>query len=223
MRPGCLALAILSVAFLLPFFYAHIMVAAMAKLGIPPGLSLWVIFGVIIGGLINLPLARLPREEEVDVDHLSMFGLDRLVPQAVRRGRYTLIAVNVGGCLIPVAIVVLQIMRLVDAGAVPLIGTAGVTLVNILVCYHFARPVKRVGITMPTFLPPLVAASGALLLVPEWAPQAAFVAGILGPVVGADLLHLKEIGRIATGVASIGGAGTFDGIVLSGVIATVLA
>jgi len=76
---------------------------------------------------------------------------------------------------------------------------------------------------MPALVPPIVAAGGALLLAPNYAPPVAFVAGVAGPVIGADLLHLKDIHRISTGVASIGGAGTFDGIVLSGVVAAFLA
>jgi uncharacterized membrane protein len=46
----------------------------------------------------------------------------------------------------------------------------------------------------------------------------------MGPLIGADLLHLKDIEESSnTGVISIGGAGTFDGIVLSGIIAAYLA
>ena len=77
--------------------------------------------------------------------------------------------------------------------------------------------------TLPTLIPPLVAALGAILLLPDFAPPVAFAAGVLGPLVGADLLHLKDIQALNTGIASIGGAGTFDGIVLSAVIATFLA
>jgi len=40
---------------------------------------------------------------------------------------------------------------------------------------------------------------------------------------GADLLHMEEIEELGSGTASIGGAGTFDGIVLSGLVATLLA
>jgi uncharacterized membrane protein len=61
-----------------------------------------------------------------------------------------------------------------------------------------------------------------LLLAPDWAPPIAFSAGVLGPLIGADLLHLDDIAEIGTGMASIGGAGTFDGIVLSGLVATLL-
>jgi len=72
-------------------------------------------------------------------------------------------------------------------------------------------------------VPAAVAAVSAFWLVPEQAPQAAFVAGVLGPLIGADLLHLRDIATLETGIASIGGAGTFDGIVLSGIVAAYLA
>jgi len=46
---------------------------------------------------------------------------------------------------------------------------------------------------------------------------------MLGPLIGADLLHLRDIKTLATGVASIGEDGTFDGILLSGIVAAYLA
>jgi uncharacterized membrane protein len=95
--------------------------------------------------------------------------------------------------------------------------------INIVVCYWTAKPVKGIGIAMPGLLPPMLATTSALLLVPDQAPPVAFVAGVLGPLIGADLLHHRDIEKIATGIASIGGAGTFDGIVLSGIVAAYLA
>jgi uncharacterized membrane protein len=68
-----------------------------------------------------------------------------------------------------------------------------------------------------------VAALLALLFAPSDAAPVAFIAGVAGPLIGADLLHLKEIEQSAVGIASIGGAGTFDGIVLSGIVAAYLA
>jgi uncharacterized membrane protein len=41
-------------------------------------------------------------------------------------------------------------------------------------------------------------------------------------VIGADLLHLKEILAKSSGVLSIGGAGVFDGIALCGLFALLL-
>jgi uncharacterized membrane protein len=46
---------------------------------------------------------------------------------------------------------------------------------------------------------------------------------VLGPLIGADLLHRRDISTITTGIAGIGGAGTFDGIILSGIVAAYLA
>jgi uncharacterized membrane protein len=76
---------------------------------------------------------------------------------------------------------------------------------------------------MPGLVLPLVSAAAAPLLAPSEAPPVAFVAGVAGSLIGADLLHLADVRRIGTGMASIGGAGTFDGIVLSGIIAAYLA
>jgi len=86
-----------------------------------------------------------------------------------------------------------------------------------------AQPIEGIGIALPGLFPPLIAALSALLFAPDHAPPVAFVAGVLGPLIGADLLHIRDISNVATGIASIGGAGTFDGIVLSGIVAAYLA
>ncbi len=221
--PGCLALFALVALFVLPFFYAEIMVSAMAKLAMPPQVAFLAVFGVILGSVVNIPLKKIERTEEFRVDQFHMYGIDRLFPGRIRHARFTVVAVNLGGCLIPLSIAIFEIFRIARTGATPLTVFALVATANIAVCYFFARPVQGVGIVMPTLLPPLIAAVGAILLLPGFAPPVAFAAGVLGPLVGADLLHLKDIQALNTGIASIGGAGTFDGIVLSAVIATFLA
>jgi uncharacterized membrane protein len=100
---------------------------------------------------------------------------------------------------------------------------AGGTAIATVVCYLIARPTRGVGIVVPGLVPALVAAASALMLAPQQAPPVAFVAGVLGPLIGADLLHLKDLPRLGSGMVSIGGAGTFDGIILSGVVAVYLA
>jgi uncharacterized membrane protein len=45
----------------------------------------------------------------------------------------------------------------------------------------------------------------------------------MGTLIGADLLNLAKIGTLGAPVASIGGAGTFDGIFLTGILAVLLA
>lgn len=217
--PGCLPLLALA-AVLLPLFLANAMLAALAELGLGPAASLWAALGIFLGGLLNLPVARLVREEPVASPMLTLFGLDRFVPRRTRR-RYTVIAVNFGGCVVPCVLAAYQLLRLANDG---LLAAALVAVtVSTIVCYAVARPVANVGITMPGLVPPLAAALTALVLAPEAAAPIAFCAGVLGPLIGADLMHLRDIQRIGTGIASIGGAGTFDGIVLSGLVATLLA
>ena len=60
-------------------------------------------------------------------------------------------------------------------------------------------------------------------MAPANATPIAFVAGVAGPLIGADLLHLREIEQIDSGMISIGGAGTFDGILPTGILALYLA
>jgi uncharacterized membrane protein len=209
---------------LLPFFFAELMTASLAKLQVSKQTAGLLLFGIVFGSFINIPIMRVVHAESVPASPLAVFGLDQFFPQTRRVRRETIIAVNVGGGLIPVGLAVYELSYLASFGFGPLRNVVIATLINIAVCYLIARPVPGLGIAMPGFVSPLVALILALILSPSHAPPFAFVVGVLGPLVGADLLHLKDIAKIATtGVASIGGAGTFDGIVLSGILAAYLA
>jgi uncharacterized membrane protein len=63
----------------------------------------------------------------------------------------------------------------------------------------------------------------ALLLSPRRAAPLAYIGGSLGTLIGADLLNLDKVAGLGAPVASIGGAGTFDGIFLTGVLAVLIA
>jgi uncharacterized membrane protein len=91
------------------------------------------------------------------------------------------------------------------------------------VVHWLATPVPGVGIAVPTFIPPLVATGTAWVLQRRSAPPLAYIAGSLGTLIGADLLNLGQIQGLGAPVASIGGAGTFDGIFLTGILAVILA
>lgn len=222
--PGCLSLALFGgLVLLVPFFLANAMLAALGELGLSPGAATVAAAGIFLGGSVNLPVKRYPRQETYEAPRFGLFGLGRLSPRLVVRRSHTVLAVNVGGCLVPAGLAVYQLVRLAGQGAGPL-GAAAVSVsVNTAVCWWLARPVEGTGIVLPALVPALAAALCALVLAPGSAPQVAFAAGVLGPLVGADLLHLDDVKRIAAGTASIGGAGTFDGIVLSGLVATLLA
>jgi uncharacterized membrane protein len=208
---------------MLPFVFGQLFTAALIKLKLEPTTALLVVIGIFMGSAINLPVKRMSRTESVPVDQLAVFGMRGWWPGFQRVRRDTIIAVNVGGCLIPVALALYETGHLMAVGWQPVAGLSVAIFINTLVCYWMAKPVEGVGIAMPGLFPAIVASLSALLLVPDQAPPVAFVAGVLGPLIGADLLHLRDIEKIATGIASIGGAGTFDGIVLSGIVAAYLA
>ena len=222
--PGCLTLILVFLLLLLlPFFFAQFMLAALTKLGLSPPAALIILTGIIFGSTVNIPIKRYPREEEIFVDPYVMFGFGRLLSMPRRTRRYVTLAVNVGGCVIPTALAAYECLLVARHGPTALMTLLIVTLANVAVCFRVARPVPNLGITMPALIPPVIAAGLSLLLIPDFAPPVAFVAGVLGPLIGADLLHLKEVVKITPAIASIGGAGTFDGIVLSGLVAALLA
>lgn len=208
---------------MLPLFFGHLFTAALIKLKLEPTAALLVVIGIFVGSPINIPVKRMSRTESVLVDQLAVFGLHGWWPRFQRVRRDTIIAVNVGGCLIPVALAIYETAHLAMAGRPALVGLLLAVVINTGVCYWMAEPIEGIGIAMPGLFPAVVASLSALFLVPEQAPPVAFVAGVLGPLIGADLLHLRDIEKITTGIASIGGAGTFDGIVLSGIVAAYLA
>ena len=51
----------------------------------------------------------------------------------------------------------------------------------------------------------------------------AYIAGSLGTLIGADLTNLDKVRGLGAPVATICGAGTFDGIFLTGILAVLLA
>lgn len=222
--PGCFALLLFfGIVILFPFLVADVVLGALAKLGLGPQASVFVALGVFAGSLINIPVHRIRREEIVSVTPRYFFGLGWLRPRFIREQRETVIAVNVGGALIPFFLALYQLLRLWFEGTGLLFAAVGAVAINTAVCYRVSRPVQGLGIAIPALIPGLVAAVSGLLLAREHAPQVACAAGVMGPLFGADLLRLRDISRISTGAASIGGAGTFDGIVISGLLATLLA
>ena len=130
----------------------------------------------------------------------------------------TIIAVNVGGAVIPglLSLYLLARNRLWGLGLIAIVAVT-------VVCHILAEPVPGLGIALPVFVPPASAAIVALLLSRRYAAPLAYIGGSLGTLIGADLLNLGKVQGLGAPVASIGGAGTFDGIFLTGILAVLLA
>jgi len=190
---------------------------AYSALGLNPRVATLVLFGSLLGSYINLPLVRLPEERVVSREVVEVFGIPFLAPVEVDWPG-TILAINVGGAVIPILLSFYLVMRY-DLWALGALATAIVAFV----VHRMATPVPGVGIQVPTIAPPLLAAGAALVLSRRFAAPIAYIGGSLGVLIGADLLNLGRLRSLGASVASIGGAGTFDGIFLTGVIAVLLA
>ena len=190
---------------------------AYTRLGVGARPALLLLFGSLIGSHINIPIAALPAEQLMSGRDVIYFGMHYVVPVVVDWPG-TVIAVNVGGALIPglMSIYLLAMNRLWGVG---LVATACVTAV----CHQLADPVPGIGIALPVLVPALSAAFVALLLSRAHAAPLAYIGGSLGTLIGADLLNLDKLQGLGAPIASIGGAGTFDGVFLTGVVAVLIA
>lgn len=212
--------------FLMPFILLDVMRSALERLHLSPPIAALAVLSIFVGGLFNIPIYRISRTEGQIVDRMGAYGLWGFAPLLQRVRRETVVALNVGGCVIPCLLAAWQVVHMAQTGSTAFPALIMVALANIGVCFWTARPVEGIGIMMPGLVSPLVSVTATWFIVPFDSPHrvcVAFVAGVLGPLVGADIFHLKDITRVSTGMLSIGGAGTFDGIVLSGVLAAILA
>lgn len=213
-----LTISFLLALFLVAMIQIRIFEIAFAKLGLTPEISLLLLIGTLFGSGINLPIFSL-RAKKVGplVMPMERKPIWELF-QPVREGKIV-IAVNVGGCIIPVGLCLYFISLQVIAPEKLLIALLAVTALS----YNLSRMIPGVGVGMPIFIAPFASALIALILDPAHAAHLAYISGVMGVLIGADILRLKNITDLGRPVAVIGGAGTFDGIFLTGIIAALLA
>ena len=202
---------------MLPFLMVGLIGEAFMRLGISPSLIFWLLILTLVGSLVNIPIHRFENRQLVGEEVVSYFGMRFRIPRPGGT-RGTVLAVNVGGALIPLVLSLYLISKISFGVGLPILLVVVTLVVNKL-----ARPVQGMGIGVPGLVPPLVAALGAYLLCPPGlrAP-CAYIASTMGILIGADLMNLGQIQQLGAPVASIGGAGTFDAIFISGIIAVLL-
>jgi len=180
---------VLLLALLVVMIEVRVLSYAYRKIGVRPRYMFIVLLLTLVGSHFNIPLYTAPSR--------------------------TVVAINVGGALVPLLLSLYLFLRLQGLRVRMLIGTAVVAMI----VHGLARIVPGVGIAVPMLIPPLVAAGVALILSFRRAPPVAYVSGSMGALLGADITNLHRLAEIGAPVASIGGAGTFDGVFLTGIIA----
>jgi len=207
----------------LPLLILGVTQVVFKQLGFTPLAAFGILIFSLVGSAINIPVLKIANKQPIiKIEYYTFYGVTYPVPSVVASQQKTVIAINVGGALIPVAIS--SYLWLKEYAHTPQILLCIVIVT--LVCYKLAKPIEGVGIVMPAFVPPIVAAISALLVSFGNSPllfSSAYVGGSLGTLIGADLLNIRKISRLRAQIVSIGGAGTFDGIFISGILAVIIA
>ncbi len=191
----------LPILFLLTYF--RIVSIGFEKLGISSEATIFLLFLILIGSTVNIPLTK---KKFIYVERSRFFGLFK-IPKI--KTQY--IAINLGGAIIPILLSLYFLYSLWQRG-VNLKPIFINTILMIIICKYLARVLPGKGISLPVLIPPVFSALFALILIPEFAAPSAFISGVFGTLIGTDLLNLRKIQKLSPGFISIGGAGVFDGI-----------
>lgn len=199
---------------LIPVLLILMPAVAFAKMGLSPFAGFLFFFLCLIGSVINIPVYRekLPYVELDEITELFQRFMGVRLPYLNEK----VIALNLGGAILPV---LLSAYLLTFAN---LKASILATLVTTAFAYFLSKPVKGVGIIIPAFIPPIVAALSALIFARENPSPVAYISGVLGTLIGADIIRLPKIKEMETAFLSIGGAGVFDGIFLVGIISALI-
>jgi len=203
--------------FIVVLIQLQVLQYAYSKLGLSSGAALLLLLASLIGSYFNIPIAELPEREVRSGQVIAFFGMRYVVPLVTDWPR-TVIAVNVGGAVIPSVLSLYLLLKNWVWGS-----AAIATLIVTIACYLLAQPVPGIGIALPFLAPPIIAALAALLVARTNVAAVAYISRSLGTLIGADLLNLGRIQGLGAPVVSIGGAGTFDVIFLTGIMAVLLA
>ncbi len=216
-NPFFIITLIFIIVFLLVLVQIGIITYAYEKLGIEGQYVLMILILSIIGSYINIPITEIDSEAPGKSRQIVVYGIRYIIPD-FRRMNKTIIAVNVGGALIPVLLSLYLIMK----NGIFIQSLAGICLISLIV-YYLSKPVPGLGIAVPVLIPPIAAAIVSFIIPSPSAPALAYVSGTIGTLIGGDVMKLGKIKKLGTPVASIGGAGTFDGIFIIGILAVLLA
>lgn len=199
---------------LLVFLYVGVLDIAFSKLGLSPSVAMLILFLSLVGSSINIPIKR-SRVVETDSDDLPEF-FGNFWGISFPKIRERVLAINFGGAIVPLLLSIYLLPKVPFFST--LIAICGVTVV----AKALSKPVRGIGVTLPAFIPPIVSALFAIGIAQPNPAPCAYISGVLGTIIGADILNLHRIERMGTGVMSIGGAGVFDGIFLVGIFAVLL-
>jgi uncharacterized membrane protein len=176
---------------------------------------------ILLAGAVNLPVYEFKSRRDSPQKYVSYLGMKYALP--VWHGHSTAVSVNLGGCIVALMISAYFAMSL---QLLPMLLSTAIVSIGI---FLLSRPSRSVGFYVPTIVPALLSLLVALTALYLYGgglyncARLAFVAGTVGTLLGTTILHLPRIEKIGISNISVGGIGTFDGIVFTGLLATIVA
>ena len=189
---------------LIQFNIIHI---GLMNLGLGPLQAFFYFIATLLLSVINIPIFKEKAVYEF-TNNAVHFPLLR------KNVRDIIIAINIGGCILPLLMCIGLLHKVSIPHLIPAI------LITSLSAYFSSKPVKHTGIKV-MFIIPLIATvlSAIILASPASRAPFAFISGTIGILIGADIMHIKDFRKMGPGILSIGGAGVFDSIFFVGIIA----
>lgn len=214
-----MALLVVVLFVVIAFAFLAVSEVAFQRIGFTPIDYVVILAATLLGSTVNIPLWRSTDVVPVPaIREVQAFWLTYRIPVYEQREVSTVVAINVGGAVIPL----LVSTYLLANHPYLLPQTIAAVAITAVLVHLVAKAIKGVGVVTPAFLPPIFAAVSALIFASSYVSLVAYIAGTIGTVIGADLLNLRKLYHGGSSMISIGGAGTFDGVFLTGILAAFL-
>src|ERR1700734_2356043 len=133
LTPGLFSILVFLVVGLILLIQLRILRYAYMRLGVGPGIALLLLFGSLIGSYFNIPVTVLPGVPVRSGEVVDFFGMRYVVPVVVRWPG-TVLAVNVGGAVIPTLMSAYLVLRY------QLWGQATIAVIAIALIIHSMAP-----------------------------------------------------------------------------------
>lgn len=178
---------------------------------------------ILIASVINIPLYEFKSRRDSEQKYASYLGVKYPLP--IWHGHNTVVSVNLGGCIIATIASVYFAMALSSQWVMILLSIVAVSLGTFLL----SRPSRSIGYYVPIYVPALLSLAVALIALYIYGgglyncARLSFIAATIGTIAGTSLINIPRLYKLGTSFISIGGFGSFDGIFVSGVLATIVA
>lgn len=221
--------------FLFIFLPVSIVAEAFSKLGLTSAQGVLMFIAILVGRTVNFPFFTSERMVIVSKPQTFNYTMNasgqpmQVEQDTANEVKKQVFLVNLGGCILPLLLCLTFLIRLhMNGQAEGVYGYIGFAMLMVAGgCYVMAKADPFTGLRVPLFMPALMTFVSVFFFVPEpLRPVAAYVAGTMGTILGGNIVPLltpRVRNAVGTPEVAIGGAGTFGGVFVAGVLAVLLA